>query len=221
MKISLKKEIIITSDGSTTIHIPEMNECYHSKNGAIQEAYHVYINNGLKKICKEEISILEVGFGTGLNCFLTFLESNKKLNYVGVEAYPVTTEEIVMMNYVSELKVPEHKHIFEKMHEVSWEEQHQIHQSFYLTKRKQFFKEIEDENSFDIIYFDAFGPEKQPDLWTKVIFEKMYKALKVDGFLVTYASKGDVKRAMRSAGFKVKRLQGPPGKWHMLKAIKE
>ena len=217
----MKREIIITSDGSTTIHLPEMEEHYHSTNGAIQEAYHVYINNGLKEVDKEDVSVLEIGFGTGLNCFISFLETNKKVNYVGVEAYPITSGEVVKMNYVTQLKALEYKTIFKRIHEVSWEEQHQIHESFYLTKRKQFFKDIKDENSFDIIYFDAFGPEKQPDLWTEVIFKKMYRALKNDGFLVTYASKGDVKRAMRSAGFKVKRLQGPPGKWHMLKAIKE
>jgi len=217
----LKREIIITSDGSTTIHIPEMEEHYHSRNGAIQEAYHVYINNGLKQVVKESIDILEIGFGTGLNCFITYLETHKKVNYLGVEAYPVTEEEILKMNYVSELKAKKHQAVFNKMHTVSWEESHEITENLTLTKRKQFFKDIQEVNKFDLIYFDAFGPEKQPDLWTEDIFVKMYKALKIDGFLVTYASKGDVKRAMRSAGFKVKRLQGSPGnyKGHQGKGI--
>lgn len=217
----MKREIIITSDGSTTIHIPEMEEHYHSTKGAIQEAYHVYIKHGLKEIIKEEIAVLEIGFGTGLNCFITFLETDKKINYVGVEAYPVTKEEVASMNYVSELKATEHKAIFNKIHAVSWDEKHEIKEGFDLTKRRQFFKDITDENKFDVIYFDAFGPEKQPDLWTDIIFKKMLKALKKEGVLVTYSAKGDVRRTMMAVGFEVEKLQGPPGKRHMLRGIKK
>ncbi len=198
-----------------------MNEQYHSKNGAIQEAYHVYIKNGLNVIDKEEISILEIGFGTGLNCFITYLDSGKKIDYVGVEAYPVNTNEVKQMNYVSELKAESKKDVFNKIHTCDWEKKYVISDKFSLIKRKQFFSEIEDVNTFDLIYFDAFGPDKQPSLWTKEIFDKMYKALKINGVLVTYASKGDVKRAMRSAGFSLKRLDGPIGKWHMLRATKK
>ncbi|MDY0780307.1 tRNA (5-methylaminomethyl-2-thiouridine)(34)-methyltransferase MnmD [Tenacibaculum sp. IB213877] len=217
----MKREIIITSDGSTTIHIPEWNEQYHSKHGAIQEAYHVYIENGLKSISKKEISILEIGFGTGLNCFITLLESDREIDFVGVEAYPVTKDEIEKLNYVSELKVKDQQEVFDKIHRVSWEEKHQINKNFTLTKRKQFFNEITDENAFDLIYFDAFAPDVQPELWSETIFKKMYTALKKDGVLVTYASKGDVKRVMRAVGFDVKRLLGPIGKWHMLRAAKK
>jgi len=217
----LKREIITTSDGSTTIHIPEMEEHYHSTHGAIQEAYHVFINNGLKEVTKNEIAVLEIGFGTGLNCFITFLETEKTIDYVGIEAYPVTDEEVLKMNYVSELKATDKAVVFEKMHKVSWEEKHLIKDGFYLTKRKQFFKDISDENEYDIIYFDAFGPRKQPDLWTEEIFAKMYKALKSEGVLVTYSAKGDVRRAMLAVGFNVEKLQGPPGKRHMLKAVKK
>ncbi len=216
----MKREIIITSDGSTTIHLPDWDEQYHSKHGAIQEAYHVYINNGLKAIDKENISILEIGFGTGLNCFITYLESEEVIDYVGVEAYPIKEEEVFGMNYVSELKAENKEEVFEKMHSCSWEEKHIISDKFSLTKRQQLFSEIDDVNKYDLIYFDAFGPEKQPDLWTKEIFDKMYAALKLNGILVTYASKGNVKRAMRSAGFSLKRLPGPVGKWHMLRATK-
>ena len=217
----LKREIMITSDGSTTIHIPEMKEQYHSTHGAIQEAKHVYIKNGLQQISKKNISILEIGFGTGLNCFLTFLETDKEINYIGVEAYPVTEDEVAKMNYVSELAATEYKAVFDKLHTISWEEKHQITESFDVTKRKQFFKDIEDENAFDVIYFDAFGPEKQPDLWTEAMFNIMYKALKLNGVLVTYSAKGAVRRTMISVGFVVEKLQGPPGKRHMLKAIKK
>ncbi len=124
------------------------------------------------------------------------------------------------MNYVQELKAENNKEIFKKIHNSTWEEKHVISNNFSLTKQQRFFSEIEGINKYDLIYFDAFGPEKQPDLWTKEIFDKMYSALKLNGILVTYASKGDVKRAMRSAGFSLKRLPGPLGKWHMLRATK-
>jgi tRNA U34 5-methylaminomethyl-2-thiouridine-forming methyltransferase MnmC len=220
----MKREIIITSDGSTTIYLPDWDEQYHSKHGAIQEAYHVFIKNGLEVLDLDEISILEIGFGTGLNSFITFLEAkknNKKIQYVGVEAYPVLDDEIEKLNYVSELNVPISLIIFDEMHAVSWDEEHQISADFFLTKRKQFFDDIDDENCFNLIYFDAFGAEHQPKLWTETIFEKMHKALKIDGVLVTYSAKGSVRRAMQTVGFTVERLEGPPGKREMLRATKK
>jgi tRNA U34 5-methylaminomethyl-2-thiouridine-forming methyltransferase MnmC len=216
----LKREIIITSDGSTTIHLPDWNEQYHSKHGAIQEAYHVFIKNGLELQKKEEISILEIGFGTGLNCFITFLESNIAVNYVGVEAYPVVAEEVLKLNYVTELKSKNEQEVFNKMHALSWEEKHEITQNFSLTKRQQFFKDIDDKEQFDLIYFDAFGAEHQPDLWTEEVFKRMFEALKENGILVTYSAKGSVRRAMQAVGFTVERLPGPPGKREMLRATK-
>lgn len=217
----MKREIITTSDGSTTIHLPDWNEQYHSKHGAIQEAKHVFIKNGLNVISSDKISILEVGFGTGLNCFITFLKTGKKIDYVGVEAYPVDENEIEKMNYVAELSAEKHQSIFTSIHGVSWEETHKITPNFSLTKRKQFFKDITDRNTFDLIYFDAFGARVQPELWTEIIFQKMHDALKVNGILVTYSAKGSVRRAMQSVGFSVERLEGPPGKREMLRAIKK
>ena len=217
----MKREIIITSDGSTTIHLPEWNEQYHSKHGAIQEAYHVFIKSGLNIVDKEELSILEIGFGTGLNCFITLLEAKSKINYVGVEAYPVAEEEVLKLNYVSELKAEEYKGLFNKIHQFPWEEKVELTKSFSLLKRQQFFKDIKDENSFDLIYFDAFGARVQPELWSEAIFKIMYKALQQDGVLVTYAAKGSVRRAMQAVGFFVERLPGPPGKREMLRAIKK
>lgn len=216
----MKREIIITSDGSTTIHLPDWNEQYHSKHGAIQEAYHVFIKNGLELQKKEEISILEIGFGTGLNCFITFLESNKTINYVGVEAYPVVAEEVLKLNYVTELKAENEQAVFNKMHALPWEEKHRVTQNFSLTKRQQFFKDIGDKEQFDLIYFDAFGAEHQPDLWTEEVFKRMFEALKENGILVTYSAKGSVRRAMQAVGFTVERLPGPPGKREMLRATK-
>jgi len=219
----LRREILMTADGSTTIHLPDWNEQYHSKHGAIQEAYHVFIKNGINCITSDKISILEIGFGTGLNAFITFLEAQKTskiIDYVGVEAYPVENSEIQQLNYISELNAQEFQAIFQEMHAISWEKKHPISENFLLTKIMQFFNEIADENAFDIIYFDAFGVRVQPELWTKEIFLKMHKALKINGILVTYAAAGSVRRAMQSVGFTVEKLQGPPGKREMLRAIK-
>lgn len=216
----MKREILITSDGSSTIHLPEWNEQYHSKNGSINESYHVFIESGLRQVKSEEVSILEIGFGTGLNCFITYLEAKRAIHYVGVEAYPVTPEEVDKMNFISILKAEKERAIFKKIHEVSWEEKHQITNNFNLEKRKQFFEDIEDEAAFDLIYFDAFGARVQPQLWTVAIFTKMFTALKENGILVTYSAKGSVRRAMQEVGFTVERLPGPPGKREMLRAIK-
>ncbi|MGB5418942.1 tRNA (5-methylaminomethyl-2-thiouridine)(34)-methyltransferase MnmD [Algibacter sp.] len=228
----MKREIIITGDGSTTIQIPEWNEQYHSIHGAIQEAYHVFIKHGLHHFYHSEqseesqkrISILEIGFGTGLNAFITLIEAKKldlKINYNGVEAYPVSEAEINALNYTQSLKTENSESLFKKLHETPWEEQHQINADFTLIKRQQFFSEIKDSEAHNIIYFDAFGARVQPELWTEAIFEIMYKALKPSGILVTYAAKGSVRRAMQAVGFKVERLPGPPGKREMLRACKE
>ena len=225
----MKREILITSDGSTTIHLPDWNEQYHSKHGAIQEAMHVFIKHGLSLFYnateneKDGISILEIGFGTGLNAFITFLEAQKNsltIDYVGVEAYPVSNSEIDKLNYISELKASSFKEVFNSLHSTSWDKKIAISNNFQLTKRKQFFEDINDKNSFNIIYFDAFGAQNQPELWTAIIFEKMYKALREKGVLVTYSAKGSVRRALQEVGFNVERLPGPPGKREMLRATK-
>lgn len=220
----VKREIIKTLDGSTTIHLEEWNESYHSKHGAIQEAKHVFIKNGLALFDSNPVSILEIGFGTGLNAFITFLESEHKqqqIDYVGVEAYPVNAEEILGMNYVAELEALEFENIFEKMHKTEWNEKNEISSKFSLTKRKQFFDEINDFEIFDLIYFDAFGYRVQPELWSTEIFQKMYNSLKPNGVLVTYAARGVVKRSMISVGFTVEKLAGPPGKREMFRAFKK
>ena len=219
----MKREILHTLDGSTTIHLPDWNESYHSKHGAIQEAYHVFIKNGLSLFQDKPMSILEIGFGTALNAFITFLESQKSvqtIDYVGVEAYPISAEEVLQMNYVTELDAEKERPIFELMHQSNWEEKILIAPNFTLTKRKQFFDEISDENQFDLIYFDAFGYRVQPELWSTEIFEKMYNALKANGVLVTYAARGVVKRSMIEVGFTVEKLAGPPGKREMFRATK-
>ncbi len=219
----MEREIIQTLDGSTTIHLKEWDECYHSKHGAIQEAQHVFIQNGLSLFPNQYVSILEIGFGTGLNAFITFLESqklNQSINYVGVEAYPVNASEVLAMNYVAKLNAIAQKEVFEQMHESKWNEKVILNTDFELTKRKQFFDEIADSEQFDLIYFDAFGYRVQPELWSTAIFQKMYTALRPGGKLVTYAARGVVKRSMIEVGFTVEKLPGPPGKREMFRASK-
>lgn len=219
----MEREIIRTKDGSTTIHIKDWDECYHSKHGAIQEAQHVFIKNGLALYQNQSVSILEIGFGTGLNAFITYLESKKldlEINYVGVEAYPVSISELSAMNYVSELNADDKNAIFNLFHESNWEEKVVIDPFFTITKRQQFFEEITDCEQYDLIYFDAFGYRVQPDLWSTSIFKKMHTALRPGGKLVTYAARGVVKRSMIEVGFTVEKLPGPPGKREMFRATK-
>ncbi len=219
----MKREIIRTADGSTTIRLADWDEHYHSKFGAIQEAQHVFIKNGLALFSNRDLSILEIGFGTGLNALITFLEARKlalRIDYVGVEAYPVLAQEVALMNYVDELQATEHATVFNKMHESDWETAEQLSDGFTLTKRKQFFDEIDTVAAYDLIYFDAFGYRVQPELWSTAIFRKMYNALKPNGILVTYAARGVVKRSMMEVGFAVEKLAGPPGKREMFRATK-
>jgi tRNA U34 5-methylaminomethyl-2-thiouridine-forming methyltransferase MnmC len=218
----LKREIITTKDGSTSLFIPEWNETYHSKNGAIKEAYHVFIKNVLSIFKGKSVSILEIGFGTGLNAFITSLEAEKNIipfDYTAVVAFPITIEEIDAMNFAS--KIDSNKtNIFIAIHQLNWEVKNQVCDNFYLTKRKQFFQDINDKEYFDIIYFDAFSFDVQPELWSEAIFTKMHTALKTNGILVTYACRTIIKQAMISAGFSIEKLPGAPGKREMLRAYK-
>ena len=219
----MKRKIVVTADGSTTIQLEEWNEQYHSKHGAIQEAYHVFIKSGLFAVGKPKISILEMGFGTGLNALITFWEAEKcnwHIDYTGVEAFPVSDRELLQLNYVGKLGDEKLNPIFKAMHQVSWDLQHTISPTFRLQKRRNSFFEVKAEEEFDLIYFDAFGPRVQPGLWTVSVFKKMVTALKNDGILVTYSAKGSVRRNLQEVGFAVERLPGPPGKREMLRATK-
>lgn len=218
----MKREILTTKDGSTTIHIADWNESYHSRHGAIQEAKHVFIKNGLRLINKKEISIMEIGFGTGLNTFITYLEGKKYqlINYTGVEAYPISESEVTSMNYVTELDAEEEAEVFQQMHGCAWETPCKLSDNFTLLKKKLFFQDIKEINQYDLIYFDAFGYDVQPELWSTEIFKAMFTALKDNGILVTYAARGTVKRSMLEVGFRVEKLEGPPGKREMFRATK-
>lgn len=227
----MKREFLKTGDGSITIHLPQWNEQYHSKHGAIQEALHVFIEKGFlyvisdtSEICLAEkpLHILEIGFGTGLNALLTNLQTQKSkqlVNYTGIEAFPVTQAEIEFLNYPQLLNISEET--FQKLHRSPWETNSKIDSYFQLQKRKTDFRSITDREQYHLIYFDAFGARVQPELWTVSIFQKMYDALMFEGVLVTYAAKGSVRRAMQEVGFVVERLEGPPGKREMLRATKK
>lgn len=225
----MKREIIKTGDGSSTIFIPEWNEHYHSKHGALQEALHVFIKMGLdhyksREDARQEISILEIGFGTGLNALITLFETisaSQKIIYTGIEAYPVSKDELTALNYSELFSRDDAQELFETLHKIPWDQKKDILPHFVLQKKQLFFNDIDEEDAYDLVYFDAFGPRVQPELWTEEIFGKMYRAMKEQGVLVTYSAKGSVRRAMQAVGFTVERLPGPPGKREMLRAVKK
>ncbi len=219
----MKRRIVTTSDGSKTINLEDWNEHYHSTHGAVNEACHVFIDHGLAVCQQREIRILEVGFGTGLNALITLHEAQKNnlvIQYTGVEAYPVSMEEVVELNYARELGLERLEQAYREMHLGNWDHPFRLTPEFTLTKQKKDFSQISDEQAYDLIYFDAFGPRVQPELWTESMFAKMFNALKSKGVLVTYSAKGSVRRAMQAVGFTVERLPGPPGKREMLRAFK-
>lgn len=215
-------QLIITKDGSHSLFSQKHGVSYHSKYGAIQETQHVFINAGFQhKIPTTSLSILGIGFGTGLNAFMTFLESKKQgidINYIGVEAYPLSLETINEFNFSEILK--EEENAFQKIHELDWEIAHALNDHFQLTKMKMMIEDIDFINQFDLIYFDAFGPGAQPELWEESVLQKMYDALKMEGVLTTYCAKGSVKRSLKKVGFTIEALPGPPGKREMTRAVK-
>jgi tRNA U34 5-methylaminomethyl-2-thiouridine-forming methyltransferase MnmC len=219
----VKRQIIHTADGSTTLHIPEWKESYHSKHGAIQEAYHVFIHSGLSLFEGKSVAVLEMGFGTGLNAFITWVEHEKRgqsIDYVGFEAYPVAQEEAAQMNYPSALNVGHHQSIFDRMHQLPWDESTALSTHFSFTKRQQFFQDLTENDRYDLVYFDAFGFRVQPELWDNAMFQKLYASMRKGGVLVTYACRTSIRKAMLEAGFTVEKLPGAPGKREMLRAFK-
>ena len=217
-------ELIRTSDGSTSLYIPQLDETYHSVHGALQETQHVFIKNGLQLFHNQSLSILEIGFGTGLNALATYKEHESlqlNIRYETVEAYPLSCDEASQMNFPQMLNAPALVPVFEQMHRCEWNKLITLSPSFSFKKRLQRFETISDVDSFDLIYFDAFGAQVQPELWQEAIFQQMYTALKQGGYLVTYAAKGSVRRAMQACGFTVERLPGPPMKREMLRAHKD
>lgn len=228
MENEVKKRIInlfITEDGSHSLQVPELDETYHSSHGAIQESNHVFIKNGLihwlEKNQQEAISIFEVGFGTGLNTLLTELKTANlelKVNYQSIELYPLTNELTSQLNYTQQLSCD--SQLFKRMHSCNWEEVVDISKNFQLHKTKAGFKEFSTEAKFDVIYFDAFAPSKQAEMWEYSIIEKCYHMLNSNGLFVTYSAKGQLKRDLKQAGFTVESIPGPPGKFEMVRATR-
>lgn len=225
------REIISTEDGSVTLYVPELKEHYHSVHGAIQESVHIFIQAGVTYFLETHaekmspgtsLNVLEAGFGTGLNAWLTLLwasELRTPVCYHSIEKYPLSPAEIAKLNYPEQSDSSD-KSLFEVMHRCSWETIHQLTPYFSICKHREDFRDINFPPCFDLVYFDAFNPDVQPHLWTSSVFERFHRAMKPGGILVTYCVKGIVKQALRSVGFTLKRLPGPPGKREMLRATK-
>ncbi len=224
----MDRQLIATADGSKTLLINGLEETYHSKHGALQEARHVFIKNGLNLLDCYEINILELGFGTGLNVLVTFDEylrndKNHKINYFGIEKYPILTNEITELAYSELFPDPKVKKIAVGIHETEWEQEVEIDDLFMLKKVKDDFYNIKNMNlpPIDLVYFDCFGARVQPDLWEKELFEIVASKMKSGGLLTTYSSKGSVRRALMELGFEVEKKQGPPGKREMINSWKK
>ena len=216
-----KKEILKTTDGSNTIYIPEMDETYHSHHGALAESKHIFIETGLKHIDKKIINVFEVGFGTGLNAMLTCLAADdKRINYDTIELYPVSADLIDQVEYKALFEVDEQA-LFSKLHDCKWEEKVSITDQFNIHKIEADFTKFNYQSKYDLIYFDAFAPNKQEEMWTEELLQKLYDACNEGAVLVTYCVRGTVKRALKKVGFQIKKMPGPvDGKREMLRAIK-
>jgi len=237
----MRQNFITTDDGSHTLFKPELNEHYHSTNGALQESKHVFIEAGLKMAFESKsiinydnhsINILEIGFGTGLNAYLTLLESEKNqkdLFYHAIELYPLPKEVYQRLNYPAllqqqySIESKKASDLFLQLHTSPWEKSVSITQKFNLLKQQFNFcipTQFNPNRSYDLIYFDAFAPEKQPVLWEEEIFRKIYTLCNRNAILVTYCAKGVVRRMLQNVGFQMERLPGPPGKREILRGRK-
>jgi len=219
----MERHIEITKDGSATLYNKELGEHYHSTHGAVQESMHVFINAGLEhyinKTGAKALSILEAGLGTGLNAMLTYQYATARgmdVYYEAIEAYPVTAEESRQLNYAQ----PGEQELFALLHSSAWNEPVGLSKNFALKKVYTQLEAYTAARSFDVIYYDAFSPNAQPELWTEKIFATMYGLLNDGGVLVTYCSKSIVQKAMKAAGFTIQKLAGPPGKREMIRAVK-
>lgn len=213
-------ELVLTADGSHTLYVPEIDENYHSTHGAVQESKHIFIEAALLFCKKTTINILEIGFGTGLNALLTAVEAAKlakTIHYTTLEKFPIPTKTALQLNY-SELTAQ--NLMFENIQKAEWGKVVEINNGFSINKIECDFTEATFNEKFDLVYFDAFSPEKQPEMWTEKQFLKIYNACNAGAILTTYCAKGVVRRTLQAVGFNVERLPGPPGKREILRAIK-
>jgi tRNA U34 5-methylaminomethyl-2-thiouridine-forming methyltransferase MnmC len=218
----MNRNLVISADGSHTIYNQIIDEHYHSSFGAITESTHIFIENGLNQVHSESIRILEIGFGTGLNALLAMnygIIKSRIIYYETVELFPLEMSIINQLNYVKTVNTELFEQ-FEKMHTIPWNTLQELSKTFSIKKINASAISFEPSGNFDVVFYDAFSPEKQPELWSKEIFEKMYNAMNAGGVLTTYCAKGIVKRALKEVGFKVEVIPGPPGKRHMVRARK-
>lgn len=215
-------EIVITEDGSHSIYVQSLDEHYHSVHGAITESQHVFIEAGLKQFKNRHVRILEMGFGTGLNALLTLAETNKSdisVNYTGIEKYPLESTIIESLNYESIID-PAWKGMLKLIHDSPWQQEVLIKPEFILKKLQCDMHEMKLADEFDLVYFDAFAPEKQPELWTEDLFRQIFLSMRPHSILTTYSSKSMVRRNLKAAGFQVEKIPGPPGKREIVRAYK-
>lgn len=225
------RELVTTGDGSSSIFLPQFNEHYHSHHGAVQESKHVFMKMGWEKVIpgKSQVDILEIGFGTGLNAYLVLdeivddAEDFPGVHYTALEAYPVDASMVSQLDYwkYGSYANPENnRDAFLSLHEATWNEPDEVYPFFIIEKRQVHLQDFVPQREYDLVFFDAFAPRVQPEMWTKEIFDKMYSLMKPDGILVTYCSKGEVRRNMIASGFNVEKVPGPPGKREMLRCSK-
>jgi tRNA U34 5-methylaminomethyl-2-thiouridine-forming methyltransferase MnmC len=218
----LSLELLYTKDGSPTILNTELDVTYHSRHGALAESMHIFIANGLwhaQKTFKSDLKVLEIGFGTGLNALLTLIELEEKkihADYVSIEKHPLGPGIYTQLNYNTA-----YDKFLQKMHEAEWEKKIQISEYFSLTKHHANAMDFDAGDEFNCVYFDAFAPSTENELWQKEMFEKLFRMMKPGANLVTFCAKGSVKRTMKECGFKVERLPGAPGKREMTRATKD
>jgi len=215
-------QLVTTSDGSHTIYIPEMDEHYHSTYGAVQESEHVFLKNGFDFCQAAPLHIFEAGFGTGLNALLAAIRSfngNREVFYTSIEKYPLEENITGKLNHYR-FAGYEGENIFRLIHSAEWGQMKRICRNFSLRKIKGDLTTDIPAGPYDLIFFDAFAPDKQPEMWTEDIFKKISEITQQNGVFVTYSVKGYVKRNLKAAGFLVTRLPGPPGKRQVIRAIK-
>jgi tRNA U34 5-methylaminomethyl-2-thiouridine-forming methyltransferase MnmC len=213
------KHIIQTADGSNSLYVPELDETYHSRHGAVQEAEHVFIKMGLEAHTKKDLVVLEVGLGTFLNASLAWQAAKSgdlKLSYFGLEAYPVEPSLLRQISYFEE---GERQELWQLLLDIEWEKEQMLDENFKLFAHKNTVQAFEGAG-FDLVFYDAFGPRAQSEMWEEEVFQSLYEKMNKEGILVTYCAKGQVRRNMQAAGFEVERLPGPPGKREMLRARK-
>ena len=222
-------KLLLTDDGSHTLMVEELDETYHSRHGALQESRHVFIKNGFRYILSKNpgkpLRIFELGLGTGLNALLTVIESQKlsvPVEYTSIEPFPIQKAIIEKLNFHKVIDLPLAKDYFDQIHSVGWDKMSRLHPYFMLRKINSTLQEFNAEDGyFHLVYYDAFAPNKQPEIWQRDILKKVYKFLSKQSAFVTYCAQGQVKRDLKASGFTVQSLQGPPGKKEMTRGLKD